>query len=86
MFAVPIFDAREYFNGTKAGRFLYLSDLSDCPLMTTEPLKNSIVAVIHTVSTYFGRDDPDTTFLSLNPLALVLLSDTKARAELPPVA
>ncbi|KAH9914544.1 uncharacterized protein B0H18DRAFT_1215930 [Fomitopsis serialis] len=69
---IPIWDAREYFQPGAANGSFDIEALEDCPRAFEEPGKDSIVAVLHTTSTYPGSSGAPTN-LSLNVVGAVIL-------------
>ena len=65
--------------GDKVSKPFHFGDLSGCQLLQEDPPAESLVAVIHTTSHYKSNKD---TFLSFNPLALVVLSDNNSGTPL----
>ncbi|TFY68550.1 hypothetical protein EVJ58_g956 [Rhodofomes roseus] len=76
---IPIWDARHYFEQQEAPVFDIETIAANCPIVEKEPAHHSVVAVLHTVSTYGHVGEP--TNLSLNVAGVVILVGNEARGN-----
>ncbi|KAH9840714.1 uncharacterized protein C8Q71DRAFT_721211 [Rhodofomes roseus] len=76
---IPIWDARHYFEQQEAPVFDIETIAANCPIVEKEPAHHSVVAVLHTVSTYGCAGEP--TNLSLNVAGVVILVGNEARGN-----
>ncbi|KAH9837945.1 uncharacterized protein C8Q71DRAFT_857116 [Rhodofomes roseus] len=76
---IPIWDARHYFEQQEAPVFDIETIAANCPIVEKEPAHHSVVAVLHTVSTYGRAGEP--TNLSLNVVGVVILVGNEARGN-----